>query len=137
MTPKSDDFLKKLLATFKVEAGEHVNALASGLVSLEQVSGEEQAGLLETVFREAHSLKGAARAVNQAEIETICQALESVFSSLKRKEIGLSPALFDLLHKAVDELGKLLSSVESQRNSAEQSIMAQQIGRASCRERVL
>ena len=127
MAPKSDDFLKKLLATFKVEAGEHVHALASGLVALEQVSGEEQVGLIETVFREAHSLKGAARAVNQAEIETICQALESVFSSLKRKEIGLSPALFDLLHQAVDVLGKLLSSVESQQTSSEKSLVAQVI----------
>ncbi|MBI4444205.1 MAG: response regulator [Acidobacteria bacterium] len=124
MASKSDDFLKKLLATFKVEAEEHVHALASGFVALEQDTGEDQAGLIETVFREAHSLKGAARAVSQTEIEITCQALESVFSSLKCKVISSSPALFDLLHKAVDALGKLLSSVEGQRTPAEKSLVA-------------
>ena len=125
MAPNSDDFLKRLLATFKVEAGEHVSAVSSNLVALEQSSGEEQVGLIETIFREAHSLKGAARAVNQAEIETICQSLESVFSSLKRKEINLSPALFDLLHRAVDALGKLPLSIEAQTTAPEKAAVAQ------------
>jgi two-component system, chemotaxis family, sensor kinase CheA len=31
---KNDDFLKKLLATFKIEAEEHVNAIACGLTEL-------------------------------------------------------------------------------------------------------
>ena len=125
MVPKGDDFQKKLLATFKVEAGEHLNALSSGLIALEQSPlAEKQSGLVETIFREAHSLKGASRAVNLAEIETICQSLESVFSSLKRKEIKLSPELFDLLHRAADALGGLLSSVEAQRPPAEKSLVA-------------
>jgi len=125
VAPNSDDFLKRLLATFKVEAGEHVSAVSSNLVALEQSSGEEQVGLIETIFREAHSLKGAARAVNQAEIETICQSLESVFSSLKRKEINLSPALFDLLHRAVDALGKLPLSIGTQTTAPEKAAVAQ------------
>jgi len=64
--------------------------------------------VVETVFREAHSLKGAARAVGMAEIESICQAAESVFSALKHAQLALSPALLDLLHDAVDAVGKLL-----------------------------
>ena len=126
MAPKNDDFLKKLLSTFKMEAGEHLSALSSGLIALEQEpQTERQAELIETIFREAHSLKGAARAVNLVEIETVCQPLEGVFSALKRKGITLSPAFFDLLHKAIDALGKLLLSIEAQRTPAEKSLIAQ------------
>ena len=126
MTQKSDEFRKKLLATFKVEAGEHLNALSSGLIALEQASpAEEQTGLIETIFREAHSLKGAARAVNSAEIEMICQSLENVFSAVKRKDVAVSPALFDLLHKAFNTLSKILFAVEAQSTPVEQSLVAQ------------
>jgi two-component system chemotaxis sensor kinase CheA len=62
---------KKLLATFKVEAEEHVGAISSGLLELEKASSpERRMEIIETVFREAHSLKGAARAVNLSNIET-------------------------------------------------------------------
>lgn len=112
MVKKNDEeFLKKLLATFRVEAHEHIEAMSSGLVDLEKMpAGEEQAGIVERIFREAHSLKGAARAVNFMEIESVCQALESVFGALKNKRIDPSQPLFDLLHQATDGLKTLLVS---------------------------
>jgi len=114
MDKKDQEFQKKLLSTFKVEAGEHVQALSSGLIELEKSAGTEQRlAIVETVFREAHSLKGAARAVGMAEIETICQRVESAFSALKGKEAELSPGLLDVLHDAVDMLGRLLSFIGS------------------------
>ena len=65
MGPKDKELLKRLLATFKVEAEEHVSAISSGLIELEKASSpEKQVEIIESVFREAHSLKGAARAVN-------------------------------------------------------------------------
>lgn len=106
------DFLKKLLVTFKIEAQEHVAALASGLVEIEKAaSAQKRAAATEIVVREAHSLKGAARSVNIPEIERLCQALESVLATLKRQEITSSPELFDLLHRTVDNLAQLLPSI--------------------------
>ena len=61
MDHKAEEFRKKLLATFRVEAAEHVRALTSGLLELERPSPESHPAALETIFREAHSLKGAAR----------------------------------------------------------------------------
>jgi chemotaxis protein histidine kinase CheA len=106
-----DNFLIKLLATFRVEADEHLRALSTGLLELEKAPADgKQADIVEKIFRETHSLKGAARAVNFTEIESACQALESVFAALKRKEIAVSPALFDLLHQAADTLNLLLAA---------------------------
>ena len=122
---KNAEFLKRLLATFQVEAQGHVSAMYSGLLELEKAPGaEKRAGIVETVFREAHSLKGAARSVNLKEIETICQSLESVFSALKRQELALSAALFDRLHKAVDTVGKLLLSVGTEQTAADEARIA-------------
>ena len=122
MDKKNNHFLKKILLTFKVEAEEHIKAMSSGLLELEKTpTAEKQMAIIETIFREAHSLKGAARAVNMTEIEAICQSLESVFAALKRQEIASSPELFDVLHQAVDSLGKLLSSLESERTTSDNS----------------
>jgi two-component system chemotaxis sensor kinase CheA len=125
---KDDDFLKKLLATFKIEAQEHIAAITSGLIELEKTSEvERQEEIIEIIFREVHSLKGAARAVNMTEIEATCQSLENIFAGLKRKEISLSPDLFDILHKAVDILSKLLVSAYAERPSIEESMIKELI----------
>src|SRR5258708_3819404 len=114
MPTQDDELLKRLLVTFKVEAQEHIETIASGLVELEQAPTEAlQKSILDTIFRSAHSLKGAARAVNVTDIETVCQSLESVFASLKRGEVIPSPELFDLFHRTVDSLGQLLASLNA------------------------
>lgn len=111
MARKNGELLKKLLATFRVEAEEHLRAMSSGLIELEKApAGGRRRELVERIFREAHSLKGAARAVNLAEIESLCQSLESVFAALKGETLATSPPLFDLLHQAVGALGKFLGA---------------------------
>ena len=110
MANKNDDFLKKLLATFRIEAEEHLRAMSSLLLALEGSSGtDESQGQIETLFREAHSLKGAARAVNLSPIEAVCQSLEDVLAALKNHRIDLSADLFDALHQVVDGLGGMLA----------------------------
>ena len=125
---KEHDFLAKLLVTFKIEAEEHIKAISSGLIELEKASASErQMEIVEAIFREAHSLKGAARAVNLTEIQSVCQSLESVFAILKRREMALSSELFDLLHKAADTLSKLLLSISPERTIVEKSLTAEVI----------
>ena len=78
MDKRDREFQKKLLETFEIEAAEHVQALSSGLVELENApAAERRTQVVEAVFRSAHSLKGAARAVGLAEIESVCQSTRS------------------------------------------------------------
>ena len=110
MTQDNEGFLKRLLATFKVEAQEHLAAMSQLLLELERpAAAAETAQRVETLFREAHSLKGAARSVNLADIEHLCQALERVLSALKREQLALVPAMFDTLYATLDALGQLLA----------------------------
>ncbi|MEJ0000259.1 MAG: Hpt domain-containing protein [Verrucomicrobiota bacterium] len=109
MSARDEELLRRLLTTFQVEAREHIDAMAAGLVGLERAAaGDAAARVLDSTFRHAHSLKGAARAVNAGDIESVCQALESVFAAMKRERLAPSPELFDLLHRVVDLLTRQL-----------------------------
>ncbi|TAM59440.1 MAG: hybrid sensor histidine kinase/response regulator [Rhodanobacter sp.] len=111
MAKNNDELLKKLLVTFRVEADEHLKAMSSELLALENApAGARRAKTLETVFREVHSLKGAAGAVNLAPIESVCQSLENLFAALKGGRLDVSPPLFDLLHQSVAALDGLLAT---------------------------
>ncbi len=109
MDKKESEFLAKLLVTFKTEAEEHLNALTTGLLSLEKVDSDQQKkNLIEIIFREAHSLKGAARSVNYDSIQSICQSLENVLAALKRDQVQLKPQSFDTLYASIDLIGKII-----------------------------
>jgi two-component system chemotaxis sensor kinase CheA len=113
MSKQDEEFLSSLHAIFKVEAEEHLQAISSGLLELEKTpAAEKQAACIEVIFRHAHSLKGAARAVNLAEIESICQSLESFFAAWKRADITPGPGHFDLLHGALDLMGKVIPAAD-------------------------
>ena len=108
------EFLKELLAMFKIEAEEHIKGISSNLLELEKIHDPDQeTGMIETIFREAHSLKGAARSVNLNQVETLCQSMESVFSAVKRRVLSLSPEQFDVLHEAVDHVAALIEAPET------------------------
>jgi two-component system chemotaxis sensor kinase CheA len=107
-------FLQELLADFRLEAAEHHHTVVHGLLALEKSTGsQDNKATIETVFREIHSLKGAARAVNLLDIERLCQAMESVFHKLKLEQTVLTPVLIDTLMKGsgileimIKEIGK-------------------------------
>ena len=124
MSSREDEFLRTLRATFKVEAADHLQVIASGLLDLEKTPAPDaQRSVIERVFRAAHSLKGASRAVNFTQVESLCQTLEDVFAGWKSGKVAISPAALDAAHRTVDIVSASLdapSSESSARNDAEQ-----------------
>ena len=111
MNFQEDDFYRELLSMFKIEAEEHIKNMSGGLLSLEKATDpHEQVDLVEMIYREAHSLKGAARAVNLSDVEALCQSLESIFAKLKKQQLELVPELFDTMHNAVDMLSDMIEA---------------------------
>ena len=108
----NDSFLKELLNDFKIEALEHYDSIVKGLIDLENTgSAEKRQEIIERIFRNTHSLKGAARAVNLNEIERLCSTLETIFGHLKKGEIAVSSQLLDSMHKSVDVLKILIDNL--------------------------
>lgn len=105
-----EELLKMLRETFRLESEERLESISRALIELEKANRPDaQKPIIELIFREAHSLKGAARAVNLEDIEGICQAVESVFNALKQDEIQVSQALIDELYAAI---GAIESAME-------------------------
>ncbi|WP_250986489.1 hybrid sensor histidine kinase/response regulator [Methanoculleus oceani] len=106
MTGSDDVFRARLLETFREEADEYLEAITEGLIELEKAGPTPE--LIESVYRRIHSLKGAARAVNLREIESLCQNLETVFSLVKRGEYTPGVDDFDLFHRTLAVVKALL-----------------------------
>lgn len=82
---KENEFKKRLLAAFEIEAAEHAGIISKGVALLEQDNPAcNVKEITETVFRATHSLKGAARAVDMTDIEALCKSLENVFAIWKK-----------------------------------------------------
>jgi two-component system chemotaxis sensor kinase CheA len=103
------DFRAELLAAFAAEHREHLAAIREAL------SAEDGAGAvaleppaLREVFRRAHSLKGAARAVDLPALEAVAHRLETLLAQETEQAGGgaahLAPPLVALLHRGLDAI---------------------------------
>ena len=111
MNAKDSELFSHLLATFKVEAREHIGSISARLAELERGSAPEQLeATLETIYRCAHSLKGGARIVNLSLVEYLCQSLEECLAAIRRGEISVTASLLDLMHETNDTIEKILLS---------------------------
>ncbi|MDD5037357.1 MAG: hybrid sensor histidine kinase/response regulator [Methylococcaceae bacterium] len=80
---------KELRELFRIESEEHLQRLDQGLLQLERTPADQT--LLDELFREAHSLKGAARMMGLTEIQNLAHQIENVMGSAKRGEAALLP----------------------------------------------
>lgn len=98
-----DDELRNM---FKTESAEHIQRLEEGFLRLE--TEPENAAVLEEAFREAHSLKGAARMLGLTGVETLSHRLEGVLGTARKGSVPLSSESIDLLYKGLDAIGNLV-----------------------------
>ncbi len=127
MANSMDDLQRQLLQTFQVEAQEHLQKLNETLLQLErQPDDSVRQTLLQEVFRTAHSLKGAARAVSLTDIENLAHIMESVLQQARDAKLELKPELCDALYDALDAIQQILSgeSVDTSAISARLSAAA-------------
>lgn len=102
------DELQEILCIYKAETEEHLQKLNEGLLRLEKTPRHTET--LEEIFREAHSLKGAARMIGFAAVEKIAHALEDLFSLARKGELDFGHQVFDVIFAALDEISKLTVS---------------------------
>lgn len=110
MNTNEIEFYKRLRSTFAVEAHDHMRNISLLIIELETAEDiQDRKTIIETIHREFHSLKGAARAVDISEIETICHMMESIFSDIKNGILNISSEMFDSFNKALDVIEEVLS----------------------------
>jgi two-component system chemotaxis sensor kinase CheA len=97
---------QELRNLFRTESEERLQHLDQGLLQLEQDPLNH--GMLEELFREAHSLKGEARMLGLADIETIAHRFESILGGAQKGDIALTFEIVDRLYRALDAIRRLV-----------------------------
>ena len=106
---------KRLQAAFREEAGERLLSIENQLAVLEKEASKlEFDSAIETVFRDVHSLKGAARAVGMQPLEIFFQSAENVFSALKKESLKYTHNIADLLQRGIVAVEQYMATPESQ-----------------------
>jgi two-component system chemotaxis sensor kinase CheA len=94
----------RLRATFLSELEDQLRALNADLLALERQPRDAER--LKSLFRVAHTLKGAARAAGVGPVEQACHALESLLGKARDRVIVLGAPHFSLLFSAADALAE-------------------------------
>ena len=93
---------------FKAESTEHLARLDDGLLRLEKNCTDQ--AVLEEVFREAHSMKGAARMLGLSKIETSAHGLESILNTARKGESTLTPDSIERMTIALGDMRRLVAA---------------------------
>jgi len=94
-------------AEFSSEAVETAEALGRNLLILEKCAADPDPEVLNSVFRQAHSLKGLAATFGQKRLAELAHAAEDLLDRFRLGKARVTPARLDLLLEAVELFQRL------------------------------
>jgi two-component system, chemotaxis family, sensor kinase CheA len=109
--------IESLMSTFVEEVAEHVRSFNADLLALESGQGDAP-GLLRSLFRTVHNLKGAARAVDVGLMESACHGLEDILARARDGERSLGPEDFEILFATADAIQDAGARLKEQQSLA-------------------
>ena len=96
----------KFISQYKAETQEHIQKLNDGLLQLEKKSGDQS--LLETLMREAHTIKGSSTMMGYKRVADLAHMMEDELQRALEGKIKLEKAHFDMFFKCVDAIPRLI-----------------------------
>ncbi|MDD3311484.1 MAG: Hpt domain-containing protein [Pseudodesulfovibrio sp.] len=101
----------QVLEVFLEETAERLDAVESGLLRLESGSDDGD-GVINSVFRDAHSIKAGANLLKLANIETLAHKLENVLEMIRQGRLLVNETVITACLESVDKLRELVGNVE-------------------------
>lgn len=99
------------LAVFIEETFERLDSIESGLLKLEN-SGECDPTLVNSIFRDAHSVKAGANLLKLQTIEELAHKLENVLEMIRQCELEASEMIITASLESVDKLRELMENID-------------------------
>jgi two-component system chemotaxis sensor kinase CheA len=103
--------MDELTSVFIQEGREQLQAMEDGLLELEQ--NPTNLDNINTIFRAAHTVKGASGVIECHFIEGFMHKVENVLDRLRNTEIQVSSDLTGLLLRCCDQLSRLMDVLEA------------------------
>jgi len=101
--------ISQYLSVFMDECQEHLLTLNQAILELEQ--SPENTGVLDRIFRAAHTLKGASATMGFNKMANLTHAMEDVLSKLRSKELVVDTDIINSLFQAIDLLEILATKI--------------------------
>ena len=98
----------ELEEVFLAEAEQRLDRLATDLLELENAEPSAAGPLIDSLFREAHTLKGASAVLGFSELSSLVHAMEDVFEGFRSGHSPPDGAIVDVLLAVVDGLRALV-----------------------------
>jgi len=102
--------MTRFIVRFVEEAREHIDQMIQGISNLEDDPAEQEN--INTIFRSAHTIKGSSSMLKLLTISDTAHKLEDVLGALREGTITFSPALGQILLRAIDVLAGLVDIAE-------------------------
>lgn len=106
--------LGEFLEFYLLDSQEQIERLGAGLLQLEKEGGN--IGLINDLFRSAHSLKGASGTMGFTPIVAMTHAAEDLLDRLRQGQIEVSLEMIDILLAVTDRVKAMLAQVEQRQD---------------------
>jgi two-component system chemotaxis sensor kinase CheA len=101
--------MNQYLDIFVEESREHLQNLNSSLLELEKDTGNT--GVLNEIFRVAHTLKGMSGTMGFTRMQQLTHHMEDVLDALRNDRLTMTPDMVDILFKCLDALENYVNTV--------------------------
>ncbi|HNW25357.1 MAG TPA: hybrid sensor histidine kinase/response regulator [Candidatus Gastranaerophilaceae bacterium] len=119
-----EEEFNEILRIFQIESEEIISRLNNNILELEKTPDNKD--IIVILFRDAHSLKGAARMVGFNHIQTLAHKIEDILGLAKDNQIRLSPETVNALYKSVDFLSEIIGkSIEQKTEFYDENLAVQ------------
>ncbi len=116
--------IEKYKDLFLSEAKEHIDFMNRSLLELEKNPSRVQ--LINTIFREAHTLKSMAATLNYQGTARLCHAVEDVLDGLKKKKAEV-PDRIDTLFQCFDTLELILKEISENKKEPDTAALVEKL----------
>ncbi|CAM3076901.1 chemotaxis protein CheA [Filibacter tadaridae] len=96
---------------FIEESKEHLQACNEHLLELEK--NPDDLGIVNEVFRSAHTLKGMSATMGFDDIASLTHMMENVLDAIRNAKIRVTSEILDVVFRAVDYLEEMVVDIES------------------------
>jgi two-component system chemotaxis sensor kinase CheA len=122
--------LSKYAALFLAESREHLRGCNSSL--LEWESEPTAVEPVDRLFRAIHTIKGMAATMGYAAVTQLAHGTENLLDALRHGRVSANPAVFQLLFRAIDILGRTVETAAAgSEDDADMGLIAELNGAAA------
>ncbi|EPE37703.1 chemotaxis protein CheA [Candidatus Photodesmus anomalopis] len=107
------DLDENILQDFLIEASEILEQLSQELIELEKKPDDDE--LLNSIFRNFHTLKGGASFLSLTEFVDLCHRAENIFDSLRNRKYLVSSSVIDAILKTLDAINEQFDCIKNRK----------------------